>query len=83
MKIKFSVDRLEAEGRITVCFDENETKYDFPSERIRLGAGQMFLAELDSEGLPVAVEPLPEETAARRQELHSRTAALFRRNKKK
>ena len=61
---------------------EGENKYDFPSELIRLGEGEMFLAELDAEGLPTAVEPLPEETAARRRELHSRTAALFRRNKK-
>ena len=82
MKIKFSVDRLEANGRITVCYDEGENKYDFPSELIRLGEGEMFLAELDGEGFPTAVEPLPEETAARRRELHSRTAALFRRNKK-
>ena len=82
MKIKFSVDRVEADGCITVCFDENENKYEFPSDRIGLGAGEMFSAMLDNEGLPISVEPLPEETAARKRQLYSRTAALFHRRKK-
>lgn len=81
MKIRFSVDRIEGDGRFTVCFDDDQKKYVFPSERVGLGAGQLFYAELDDEGYPVAVEPLPEETAERRRELHSRTSALFRRNK--
>ena len=83
MGIKFSVDRIEANGRITICFDENQYKYEFPSDRVGLGAGEMFLAELDDLGLPTAIVPLPEETAARRRELYNRTSALFRRNKNK
>ena len=82
MKIKFSVDRVDENGLFAVCFDDRQNKYVFPYERVGLGAGQLFLAELDGEGLPTAVEPLPEETAERRRELHSRTSALFRRNKK-
>lgn len=82
MKIRFSVDRIDENGRFAVCFDDRQNKYVFPYERVGLGAGQLFLAELDGEGLPTAVEPLPEETAERRRELHSRTSALFRRNKK-
>ena len=81
MKIKFSVDRIDENGRFTVCFDDNQKKYVFPSERVGLGAGQLFFAELDEQGLPTEVQPLPEETAERRRELHSRTSALFRRNK--
>ena len=81
MKIKFSVDRTDENGRITVCFDENEKKYEFPSALVDLEAGMLFYAVLDENGLPTEVEPLPEETAERRRALHTRTSALFRRNK--
>ncbi len=82
MKIRFSVDRVDENSHFVICFDENQKKYIFPFELIGLGAGELFDAELDVNGLPHGVQPLPEETAKRRQELHSRTSALFRRNKK-
>lgn len=82
MKIRFSVDRVDENGRFAVCFDDDQKKYVFPYPLVGLGAGELFLAELDAEGLPRDVEPLPEETEKRRSELRSRTSALFRRNKK-
>ena len=81
MKIKFSVDRTDENGRITVCFDEDGNKYEFPTDRVRLEAGTLFYAILAEDGLPCHVQPLPEETAERRQQLYDRTSALFRRNK--
>lgn len=81
MKIKFSVDRVDEDANISVCFDENEKKYEFPAHLVGLEAGMLFYAVLDENGLPKDIEPLPEETADRRRALHSRTSALFRRNK--
>ena len=82
MKIRFSVDRVDENGLLAVCFDDDQNKYVFPASLVALGAGEMFLAELDGEGMPRNIEPLPEETAKRRRQLHSRTSALFNRNKK-
>ena len=82
MKIRFSVDRVDRDSDIAVCFDDNQNKYIFPFSRVELEPGFLFLAELDDKNLPVRIEPLPEETAKRRAELHARTAALFRRSPK-
>ena len=81
MRLKFSVDRVDENANISVCFDENETKYEFPAHLVGLEAGMLFYATLDQNGLPTDIEPLPKETAERRRALHSRTSALFRRNK--
>lgn len=81
MKIKFSVDRTDENNRITVCFDDEGNKYEFPADRIGLEAGMLFYASLDGDGLPLDIQPLLEETAERRKQLHSRTSALFRCNK--
>ena len=81
MKIKFSVDRTDENGIVTVCFDEDGNKYEFPARRVGLEAGMIFLATLDGDGLPTEIEPLPKETEERRKQLHARTSALFRRNK--
>ncbi len=81
MKRKFSVDRVESDAGIVICFDDEQNKYEFPMAELPLSTGQMFSAELDDEGHLHHVEPLPEETAAKRKEMSNRTSALFRRKK--
>lgn len=81
MKIKFSVDRTDENNYVTVCFDVDGNKYEFPADRIGLEAGTLFYAILGEDGLPSQIQPLPEETAEKRRQLHNRTSALFQRNK--
>ena len=67
-KVKDSIEKIvENRGLGHLIYD---VKVPSVSERV-----------LDENGLPKDIEPLPEETADRRRALHSRTSALFRRNK--
>ncbi len=81
MPIRFSLDRFE--GDLAVCYDENDNKYDFPKSLVDLEAGALFTASLDSDGNPIDIQYLAEETAAKKAQMKKRLSSLFGRSKKK
>ena len=77
MILKLSVDRIES--GIAVCYDSNDKKYELPAEG--LSEGELISVEFDSNGKPVSVARLTEETEKLKHEIASRTKSLFNRKK--
>lgn len=79
MKQKFSVDRIE--NGIAVCYDENQTKYEFPAALVALERGSLFEADL-KDGILTSIVYLEEETAQTKKQMKQRLDSLFSRRTK-
>ncbi len=84
--MKFCLDRWEGTVAVCLCEDEGDRVYDFRADGIpalrALSEGDLFEATLSTRGVPENIRPLPEETAARRDDMQRRLRALFGRGKK-
>ena len=74
MKLKLTVDRIE-EG-VSVCFDDQEKKYEIVG---RFPEGAVLSCEMNEEGSIDVISVMTEETEDKKTKNAARLAALFMR----